>query len=70
MSKTNDPLATRRLNNRPKASKVEVAKPVGVVSLGNARKQNTMDDACFKNSSHHNIIRQLTIASKTRRGRF
>jgi hypothetical protein len=42
--KTNDPLATRRLNNLPKASKAEVAKPVGVVSLGNARKQNMMDD--------------------------
>jgi len=44
MSKTNDPLATRRLNNRPKASKVKVAKPVGVVSLGNARRQNLMED--------------------------
>ncbi len=42
--KTNSETTTLRNGNRPKASKVEVAKPVGVVSLGNARKQNTMDD--------------------------
>ncbi len=43
MSKTNDPLATRRLNNRPKVSNVEVAKPVGVVSLKVAEKQGLSD---------------------------
>jgi hypothetical protein len=42
-NKTNDPLATRRLGNRPKPEAVRDAKPVGVVSLGNARKQNEMD---------------------------
>ena len=42
--KTNNERATLRNENKPKASKVEVAKPVGVVSLGNARKQNMMDD--------------------------
>jgi hypothetical protein len=41
--KTNDSLATRRLNNLPKASKVETAKPVGVVSLKNAERQNLSD---------------------------
>jgi hypothetical protein len=43
MSKTNSTTATLRNGNKPKASKVETAKPVGVVSLGNARRQNESD---------------------------
>jgi hypothetical protein len=37
--KTNDPLATRRLNNLPKASKIEDANPVKGAALRAAKKQ-------------------------------
>jgi len=37
--KANDPLATRSLNNLPKASKVEDAKPVRGAALKSAKKQ-------------------------------
>jgi hypothetical protein len=43
MSKTNNETATLRPGKKPKASKIETAKSIGVVSLGNAEKQNLMD---------------------------
>ena len=41
--KTNSETTTLRNGNKPKASKVEVAKPIGVVSLKVAEKQGLSD---------------------------